>query len=275
MNYKCFICKKTKLFRTNNEAVVHLKKFHKILDKKSTIWCTVKNSKCEKHFLTYSGLYKHVKNCVKNIENSPKFYQSDDSTKEIVDHSVHTDSSIENDSSQANKFKDTFLYESDSSISGGSSISPPLNSTFISDSELSTPNLGFGNGFEFNSSNDWNVNEHQANRSIRKFAMELCQLKVNQATLNQIFKIALRLIQYTHEICYKSVETRKGAPLEALDATMEAISVELNKFSSTYKREELIKSDENYVAPKEHGIGTHIDVKRDKKTKLIMPIQNQ
>lgn len=170
------------------------------------------------------------------------------------------------------KSNSTFLFDSDSSFPGLDSSNP----TMIYDSDLSMQNLNFSDSFEFNSSYDNEKCEsNQMNTTVQKCAIEFCQLKVNEATLNNIFKITENLIEYTRKMCYKSIEANKSNPLEATDATISAVSTELNKFNSTYKRNQQFKSDKNFIPAMEYGIGTHIDIKRDRKTKLLKQIHSQ
>lgn len=63
MSFHCYLCS-DRFFDNNKLVVNHLKAEHRIKEKINLIKCTVKNSKCGKHFQTFSGLNRHIKNCL-------------------------------------------------------------------------------------------------------------------------------------------------------------------------------------------------------------------
>lgn len=255
MNYKCYIC--YRLFEKNIEAVSHLKKEHNLKDKKNTIRCTVNKSTCGRSFITFNGLCKHVKKCVEESNANEGAKSLDD--EKCLNLSISSEKDLEN--SNLNK---TFLFDSTCEESNSSEC---CNSTLIFDSEISKLDVNLEDSFVFNSSyNDQNSSNNRAQVFVRKFAMEFCQLKVSDAALNGIFRTTMSLFSSAKDFCGYFIEINKENPLEAFNCAMETIVTELNKFNSTYKREQILKSNENYIQPKEYAIGTQIDVKRDKET---------
>lgn len=59
--FACFEC--SEQFTEQNAAITHLKTKHKIKEKQTNIKCLVNYDFCRKHFLTFSGLRKHMKTC--------------------------------------------------------------------------------------------------------------------------------------------------------------------------------------------------------------------
>lgn len=251
MKFKCYICADKKLFETNHDVIYHLKADHNIKEKKDIIWCTVNDSKCTNHFLTFNGLNKHIKKCVKCVQNNDiqsKKTKSDD----------NLDSSETNGSAVVN---DTFIYnpiQNDST----EDLGWPKNSTFICSSELSMP--------DFDGANEFVLEDEDDSAKIH-----VGQLVMDQSTMNNVFKTTLRVLEYTRESCTNAIQRKTCDPVEALDATMEAITSEISRFNTTHKRQHALKSSQKYIAPKQYGIGTHTAHEIDKRTGLKIPIHAQ
>lgn len=64
MNFECFVC--FEKCTDENFAINHLRKVHKIKEHTIELKCLVNFTFCNKSFLTYSGLRKHLKTCSKN-----------------------------------------------------------------------------------------------------------------------------------------------------------------------------------------------------------------
>lgn len=65
MEFECFVC--LERFADKNTAITHLKTDHKIKEKQTNLKCLVNYASCQKHFLTFSGLRKHLLTCKRNI----------------------------------------------------------------------------------------------------------------------------------------------------------------------------------------------------------------
>lgn len=270
MNYKCYLCEGNILYETNNEAVSHLKEYHNLKNKKSIIQCTVYNSTCGKSFITFSGLYKHVKKCVKNSN-------IDDCEKSLDAGECSKDLNVPNENDASNfHLNNTFCFDSDDSYFKESNAPEPRNSNFVFDSEMSMLDVNLEDNFVFNNScNAQNSLDNRADVFVQKFAMEFCQLKISDAAMNSIFRTTVGLIESTKEFCGKSIEMKKENALEAFNGAIEKIATELNKFNSTYKRRQMLQSNANFIQPKEYAIGTQINVKRDNATESQVQIHTQ
>lgn len=76
MEYKCFDCGEE--FDESVRIVKHLKELHKYKDHSVNLKCFVnKTNQCKNTFLTFNGLQKHVRICLKKKIESGRMTKTD------------------------------------------------------------------------------------------------------------------------------------------------------------------------------------------------------
>lgn len=259
MNYHCYLCH-DRTFSDNKHVVLHLKKEHKIKENIHQIKCTVRNSKCDKHFQTFKGLSGHVLTCL----NDKKKYLKD-SLEEI-----------ENDRTQNSKNRrpSSFIFN----INDEEVLSNENENTFVcADDECfgATPEVK-DDSFVLNSSDQSSPSIIETpGEATTNFFAGLLQLNLNETAMNSVIELTDRLLNKAHQFCSTSMKMRTENCLEVLDCSMSLFVDGLHRFNSAYKRKQFVKNHESYIEPQQFGIGTHFELKRDKTSGILEQVHKQ
>lgn len=238
MNFECKLCKNN-YFPTNQNVVDHLKKVHKLREKKDQIECTVKNSKCGKFFQTFQGLSRHVFQCAADCETEHELERID----EFI--SVPENEDINQNS---------YIY--DEAESNAENI---CDRSFI----CGEASAGFREqSFVYNSSTE------TSDSIAENFLMGLLMLNINEKTTNDVFRLAGQLLQDTHRFLQQRMAENGDNLQESVDCSMNFICNDLHKFDTSFKRRQFIESRPTFVKPQRVAIGTHIESRHDKDSHL-------
>lgn len=259
MNFQCKLNCMNTYFASNTEAIKHLKKIHKIKEKKDLIGCTVKNSICGKSFQTFKGLSSHVLTCLNRFE--------------IVNEVESRDDSVCVSENEAN-IQNSYIFditEDGMNLSSTSENNPVNNheNSFIFDGAAEG---GHETSYVFNSSETDSITCDQI---AENFLMGLLSLNINEKTTNDIFRLTDTLLKQTHQFCQKLVTTNGETSLDSLNSSMNLICNEIQKFDSSYKRKQFIENLPSFVKPKQVGIGTHWENVRSKDSEFRTPVRKQ
>lgn len=264
MAFQCYLC--SELYSNDNKEVIkHLKTVHKIKENVHQLKCTVRNSNCDRIFATFNGLNRHVKNCASN---------HDASSNSQIDKPVAAKEQ-KHDNNNSFVFNETSLVLSDANQTAESSFLFDCSANIdvrSSEAECS--------GFLLNCSGSENANFNGNDRrvagfSFHQFFNEMLQLNLKDSDLNTIFRLLEKLLENVQSFCLDDLKTHNDNPLEAFETSMTLIRNGLHEFSSSYKRQLVVQQNELYVEPKEIGIGTQWDLKRDKTLKSLLPVHRQ
>lgn len=257
MSFYCYLCS-DRFFEDDKLVVKHLKANHRIKEKINQIKCTVKNSKCGKHFQTFHGLNRHVQNCLKDCT---EYMQDEQIECEIIQNTKNRPKSlIFNLSDEQTGFPDehnhSIVYDNDvnnTTTANAKPISFVLNSSDQSSQvEIETPGA-----------------------STTNFFAGLLQLNLNETTINSIVKLTNTLLNKTHQFCSKSMQLHEGNFLEALDCSMNLFVDGLHRFNTAHKRKQFVRNHKSYIEPQQLAIGTHFEMKRDKTTGILEHVHKQ
>lgn len=267
MNFACNYCA-NKYFKTNGEAIKHLKIVHKVKEKVDQIKCTVKNSECNKYFQTFSGLARHITKCLS--QNKTEIASSD------------LPENIRISENEISKRNHSFIFnesdrKNDLSSSSVAASRRQQNSSIVFDEEdegaIGSFKENLNQTFVFNCSDP---NVLSPDEITRNFLISMTQLNLNEKTMNDIFHLTETLLKKTHEFCQQSMKTNKDvSPSEVICDSMNVVSRGLQRFDSSYKRKMFFESQPSFLRYNPVAIGTHWETERDKKTKLLEQTHKQ
>lgn len=223
MSFHCYLCV-NRLFKDNKEVVEHLKKEHKIREKIHKIKCTMKGSKCGKHFQTFYGLDRHVKTCLNDESNSDAEVCSKQPEFERLKslEPPRPDSFIFNISNAANVTTssgndDTFVCDENNA---GVQATSKTDQSFVLDSSKHSSGMQFETPYE----------------ATTNFFAGILQLNLTEKATTDIFRLTERLLNKTYQFCSQSSESHERIPLEALDCSISLTINGLKRFESSYRR---------------------------------------
>lgn len=262
MKFECFLC--TNLYFDENKQVIkHLKNDHKINEKVHQIKCTVKNSHCGKFFNTFSGLNRHVRFCTRNFDASSVSINERSEAENRVDEDI------------------SFIFNDSLSIATESNLNNQKSAIdYVHESDCNNDNINAADANDF----FYNINENDAHKesnieeevfSAEQLSSELIGMNLNEKDLNTIFHVLQKMLIRIQGFCLAFLKVHEENPLEALDTAMSFIRNDLHQLSSTYKRKLAVEKNELYVKPRDIGIGTQWDLRRDKSCKSVLPVHRQ
>lgn len=108
-----------------------------------------------------------------------------------------------------------------------------------------------------------------------EFFKQIQSLNLNGVQTDKVFKTATALLSNFHFFCRAHVSTNPHNAVEILDVCNRDIVGELEKFNTEYKRQNFFKKQPDYIRPTPLAIGTHMEIKRDAKSKVRMPTHVQ
>lgn len=266
MNFQCKLCANT-YFASNNEAVAHLKIFHRFKYRIDQIGCTVKNSTCGKKFQTFQGLSRHVLKCSSQLETKSH------TVAETMIESDHSGDSLrvsENEEKNQNSY--IFDVSGDGIDLMSTGISNPESNRDNSFIFSETPERRPDHNLSLNSSGTGAVT---CDEITNNFLMGLLTLNMNEKTMNDVFRLTEKLLKQTHQFCQQSMTANDGFSLESLNSSMNLICNDLQKFDSSYKRKQFLESQPSFVKPIQVGIGTHWENERDQNSCFRTPVRKQ
>lgn len=302
MDFKCYVCAKE--FGLRLEFSKHLRAVH-VDESKQPLKCPVNGSSCSNTFLTFNGLYRHIKDCILALKNSEKKLRSAIPTENIVEISgtEHSEATIVETSDES------VTEHSDAHESINSDIiycSPDTECNFAStDDELSSyleQILRFpvedgdpAGTFAFESSADnigsfENVTEppeitfdsaeptppQRMRNFIDKFANRLDSMGLSEQATDTIFQLTKEFIKETQIFCHDSITNYSTCePLEILETSMAFTFNKTRKYDTSYKRRKIYEANKAYVRPIDQAIGTHWENRRDNRSKAILPFHDQ
>lgn len=246
--YKCYICG-VFLPENGNVFVKHLTTVHQIKNRENSMICP---AKCTNSFLTFDGLKKHAKVCaMKNSfppltpESPTKLCNSKENEIEELNitnaginwyrHQVYEDSDSDDDEDEDNDFVKT-----------------------------SENYIGSTDSSEEDCNDDLEA-------IVKRFLGSILNQNLNQKTLNSIIQLVKYLINDIGKFYSSKVFQNQSCSTELLMSMFKLIMTELARFDSTFKRAKFIRRQSNYVSPKRCGIGTNWEMRRNKKTRLMIP----
>lgn len=234
--YFCYLCKKK--LNTIDLVIDHLKIVHYVKENVNQINCIV-NSACKKQYASFRALRVHVKSCEKTIRIDSLPNDVEDST--FHDRTQSTNDSIQTENATTSRHKFTV----------------PVTQTDSNDNNFYSTNL-LGSGNNIPSVDDF----------LNDFIAEIISLKVNDKTIDSIFKMCEQLINGVDRILISNKNISHG------DLIKEVIA-KLHSMNSKKKREKFFAEHSNYNQPEQRAIGVHWEMKRNKKTGISLPTQVQ
>lgn len=239
----CYLCKEQ---YENKEAILnHLKTAHSINIKVNSLKCVVES--CNQAYYTVRNWKKHVDRCFEN--QSACSLETLDLSKLSISRSKE-EQKCENE------------------IICGESAQEHIdngNASFVFDA--SNSELCVDQNIIFDCENSVNSSTQIA----KDFFMGLIRLELNQNVIDSVFHLVTNLLTQTNDLCCENLNIKTCSSIESVNATTTQVMNDLIKYDSTYKRQKFFESQNKFVKPKEFGIGTHWELKRDKESKVVLP----
>lgn len=244
----CYLCKSR--FENKDVALKHLKNTHSINAKVHSLKCVIGN--CAQVYYTAQNWRKHVDKCFEK-----------NSVEEILELSnimISSDTEINN-----------IICEEDAhEQSANASLNLVFDGNYSSDVDEKQQIV-----FEGEKSESLAEKPKSSTQIAQEFFQKLVRLELNQNVLNAVFHLTTELLQQTNDLCCENLTNKSCPPIESVNATTNLILDDLRQFNSSYKRNKFYESDRKFVKPKEYGIGTHWELKRDKESKVMLPYHVQ
>lgn len=100
--------------------------------------------------------------------------------------------------------------------------------------------------------------------ALDDFTNEILNLKLNQKTLNSVFKSSASLLKKLQQFNDQLIKNDNGMnSSQALAMATNFVCEKIEKVNSQYKRNKMYESNENYVAPQEFSVGLRYETTRD------------
>lgn len=125
-----------------------------------------------------------------------------------------------------------------------------------------------------------NINQSDTNKatekmlaSIEVLTNSIRKLNLKENDTNLVFKLCGNLTKTLNELNLKLIEDNNGMTVpQVLETTTDLVRSKIFQFDSAYKRNENTLSNRFYVAPKDTAIGTRWEMKKMKKSGIILQI---
>lgn len=245
----CYLCKS----RFDNKDVVpkHLKTTHSINVKVHSLKCVIGN--CDQVYYTIQNWKKHVDKC----------FEKQSGVEEILKLSSIA---ISSDTASNNIICEEDAHEQ--SDNAGSVLVFDGNCSSEVDKKQQIL-------FEEEKNDSFEEKSKSSIQMAQEFFQKLVRLELNQNVIDSVFHLVTDLLQQTNDLCCENLNIKSCSPIESVNATTNLILSDLRQFDSSYKRKKFYESDSKFVKPKEYGIGTHWELKRDKESKVMLPYHVQ